>query len=306
MASVRFLQAVRVNAMASNMNTTRPRVSVIVPVYNARRQIGDLLSCLRSQTHPVALTEFIIVDDGSTDDTAAFVSAHFPECKVVRTSNGGSYHARNAGIAVASGEVFAFTDADCRPEPDWLRSGLARLETEQADLVAGAVLIESGNADSATEFYDLCFGINQEFYVRHLGFGATANLFAKRQIVERVQGFDASLRSGGDNKFCTMARQAGATLVYEAGAVVRHELRKTWMENYRKIVRVSKGLARVYPPWRHFSLMPLSQCRKEYFDYQAFRSNKSLWFRVRFRSVYYSLRICFLAAYAMESLAASR
>ena len=94
-----------------------PRVSVVICAYNAADTIGECLTSLEALTYPD--TEILVVDDGSRDDTAA-IARRQPGVRVIDRVNGGLGAARNAGLAAASGEIIAFTDADCRVDPDWL------------------------------------------------------------------------------------------------------------------------------------------------------------------------------------------
>ena len=109
----------------SNAATIAPRnrtISIVVPAYNAAEFIGDTIDSLQRQTYrPI---EIIVVDDGSTDGTAAFVRDNFPDVKLIEQRNQGAAAARNAGIAVATGELIGFVDADDR----WLPDAAARLE----------------------------------------------------------------------------------------------------------------------------------------------------------------------------------
>ena len=89
--------------------TPDPLVSVIVPVYNGERFLGECLTSIVNQTY--ANLEIIVVDDGSTDGTAA-VGAGVPGIRYLRQDKGGVCRARNRGMAVAGGELFAFQDAD--------------------------------------------------------------------------------------------------------------------------------------------------------------------------------------------------
>jgi glycosyltransferase involved in cell wall biosynthesis len=91
------------------MSAARPLVSVIVPAFNAEATLGDALRSALAQTYePV---EIIVVDDGSTDGTAA-LAERFPGITLIRRPNGGIAAARNTGIAAARGEWLAPLDAD--------------------------------------------------------------------------------------------------------------------------------------------------------------------------------------------------
>ena len=87
-----------------------PTISAIVPVYNGAAHIGDALRSIRAQLHPV--TELIVVDDGSTDDTADVVRRVDPAATVIRLARNGPAAARNTGAQSASGDWLAFLDHD--------------------------------------------------------------------------------------------------------------------------------------------------------------------------------------------------
>jgi glycosyltransferase involved in cell wall biosynthesis len=103
---------------------TLPTVSVIIPCFNQGRFLVEALDSVRSQTLPA--TNVILVDDGSTDDTAA-VARRYPEVKYVRQPNRGLAAARNAGLARSSGDFIVFLDADDRLKPEALEVGRREL-----------------------------------------------------------------------------------------------------------------------------------------------------------------------------------
>lgn len=98
--------------MGSPLHMT-PTVSVIAPIYNAEQYLGDLFSCLDSQTYENL--DVILVDDGSTDSSLQLLKeaakAH-PEYRIISTENKGAGAARNAGLRVARGEYAICVDAD--------------------------------------------------------------------------------------------------------------------------------------------------------------------------------------------------
>ncbi len=101
-------------------------VSVIIPAFNARRWLPETLASVRAQAG-VDL-EVIIVDDGSTDDTAEYVTQEWPDFRLIRSENRGVSHARNLGTAVASGEWIQYLDADDLLLPGKLSRHLALVE----------------------------------------------------------------------------------------------------------------------------------------------------------------------------------
>ena len=171
-------------------------------------------------------------------------------------SSVGSYSARNLGVERARGEVLAFTDADCVPDPSWLESGLLRLEESRADLIAGHVDIPLGRRPSRVALIDAALHMNQESYVRGFDFGATANLFVRRDAFERVGTFDGRLRSGGDREFGNRAVRAGLQLEYAPDAIVTHgarcarELaRKGFRFGFASIGKTRQAGVRIRPLW---------------------------------------------------------
>jgi O-antigen biosynthesis protein len=92
-----------------------PRVSVVVCTFNGGRTLRATLEGIERLEYPEL--EVIVVDDGSTDDTAA-VAAEF-DVRLIRTPNAGLGSARNIGAAAATGEIVAYLDADAWPDPHW-------------------------------------------------------------------------------------------------------------------------------------------------------------------------------------------
>jgi glycosyltransferase involved in cell wall biosynthesis len=85
-------------------------ISVIIPAYNASRYLAEAIASVRAQVD--VAVEVIVVDDGSTDDTAAVALACGPDVRVVAKANGGAATARNAGVAASQADLVAFLDAD--------------------------------------------------------------------------------------------------------------------------------------------------------------------------------------------------
>jgi lipopolysaccharide/colanic/teichoic acid biosynthesis glycosyltransferase/GT2 family glycosyltransferase len=122
----------------SGDSATFPLVSVIVPAYNAAATLPECLAALQQQDFPRSQYEIIVVDDGSTDATAALAEA--AGANVIRQCNAGPAAARNAGALAACGELLLFTDADCAPEPGWLAALAAALAQPDVAGAKGAYL----------------------------------------------------------------------------------------------------------------------------------------------------------------------
>ena len=134
----------RVNGQSHGMDGQggdgRPRVSVIVPVYNTAARLPACLESLRTQD--LADVEFILVDDGSTDGSLAICrdfAAKDARFRVLTGPNGGVCVARNRGLDVARGDWIAFCDSDDRVDPAIYATLLALAERERADLASCAL-----------------------------------------------------------------------------------------------------------------------------------------------------------------------
>lgn len=102
-----------------------PRVSVLIPAYNSGRFLGDAIESVLAQTF--SDYEIIVVDDGSTDNTAQVV-ARYPQVKYIPREHCGVSAARNAAVAAATGEIVAFLDADDLWVADKLEKQVAYLD----------------------------------------------------------------------------------------------------------------------------------------------------------------------------------
>jgi len=221
--------------------TAHYTVSIIVPVYEQWSMVPALLRALDSQPTNVK-TEILLVDNRS--DIFRPPEQLPPNATILVCNTPGSYAARNFGVEQSSGEILIFTDADCRPRPGWLRHMVEALAGMPDRLVAGdIVMISDQEKPNAYEMYDLVRGIPQRRYVSH-GYAATANVAVTRALFDKLGGFDARRKSGGDADFCRRAIKAGAKLVFEPRAVVEHPARSTWAELTTKARRVKGGQIR--------------------------------------------------------------
>jgi glycosyltransferase involved in cell wall biosynthesis len=190
-------------------------VSVIVPARDAGATLPALLAALAAQDLGERF-EVIVVDDGSADGTAELAGAHAVVTAVVPGSGRGPGAARNAGVAAATGTVLAFTDADCVPEPAWLRAGLAALA--DADLVQGRV-----DPAGPVGPYDRTVSVDRLTLLFE-----TANLLVRRDVFERIGGFEPWLAPRRSKELAEdvwlgrRARRGGARIAYADDVRVRH------------------------------------------------------------------------------------
>ncbi len=97
------------------MTDQNKTISVIIPAYNIEDLLEKCVRSVASQDYPGSLLQIIVVDDGSTDGTAAVadgLSSEYENVQVIHKANGGSSSARNAGLSIATGEYVGFVDSD--------------------------------------------------------------------------------------------------------------------------------------------------------------------------------------------------
>lgn len=219
--------------------TFLPKVSVVVPVYNGEADLPKLINCLQAQTYPANLLEYLLVDNNSCDRTAAILqtsAAQDSRSLTLRplTENKiqGSYAARNTGIRAAAGEILAFTDADCRPQPSWISALIQPFADPDVVIVAGEIVALPGKT-LLEQHADRQDTLSQKHTLAHpfCPYGQTANLAIRRQALERVGLFRPYLTSGGDADLCwRIQRQNAGRLEFAPTAIVQHRHRATLQE----------------------------------------------------------------------------
>lgn len=227
----------------------RPQLtSVIIPVFNDVEGITRTLEGIARQSWPMSGIEVIVVDNGSEQPVSLSAEYPFP-VQVIRCEIPGSYAARNAGAAVAKGEVFAFTDADCVPCQHWLERGVASLiEGKGKWVVGGEVLFIPTESPTGVALYQMTVGFGQESNIRDKGFSATANLFCTKAQFELVGPFDERLFSGGDLEWAWRANALHISMDYQPDAIVYTEPRRTLrgaILQTRRVVAGRAGLRRL-------------------------------------------------------------
>lgn len=178
------------------MNSS-PRVSVVIPAYNAAWCVRRAVDSVLAQDYRDY--ELIVVNDGSTDATAEVLAAYGDAVRVVSKPNGGLSSARNAGIAAARGEYVAFLDADDWWLPTKLSHQIAILENQPELLFCSTTtMVQTPEGQRLADWrcgrgdrpaLECIFAINA--YVA----GSGSAVLAKREAFARAGGFDESLRS---------------------------------------------------------------------------------------------------------------
>jgi glycosyltransferase involved in cell wall biosynthesis len=184
-----------------------PLVSVVVPAYNCADYIGDALRSIFAQTY--GPLEVIVVDDGSTDDTAKTIET-FPQIAYVRQENGGPSRARNAGIRRASAPYIAFLDADDLWTPSKLSEQVAiMLSHPEAGLVFGDMRNFSSPDHQEPTMFEK-YRLTREYFggvplvagalakLLAMNFIPTGTVLTRREVLLDVGPFDEGLRQAED------------------------------------------------------------------------------------------------------------
>src|SRR5947199_46829 len=203
-----------------------PFVSIIFCSYNGGRTLAACLNSLGKLNYPDY--EVILVDDGSTDNTAQIV-AQFPNVRYIHQSNLGFSHARNAVAAAATGEEFAYNDTDCMADPDWLYYLVGTLVSGEYAGVGGPNM--SPPAQNAIQ---ACVAaapggpshvLLTDTVAEHI---AGCNMAFYRWAFEQVGGFDPEYHKAGDDvDFCWRLQQSGCVIAFSPTAIVWHHRRFT-------------------------------------------------------------------------------
>ena len=190
--------------------------SVIVPAHDAAATLPQTLAGLAAQELDGEF-EVVVVDDGSNDATPEI--AEQAGVVVIRHERPvGPGASRNRGVAAATGRALAFTDADCTPAPGWLCAGVGALDA--AGVVQGRV---EPSPEVPVGPFDRTLWVTRAW-----GLFESANLFVRRDVFERLGGFDdgllqvAGAHFGEDVIFGWRARRAGVPTGFCDDALVHH------------------------------------------------------------------------------------
>lgn len=169
--------------------------------------------------------ELIVIDDGSTDATAALASRY--DVRLARTPNRGLSRARNTGIDMATGEIVAFIDGDARPDPHWLHYLAHAFATSDFVGVGGPNIQPEGDPWAAECVAAAPGGpihvLSSDRVAEHI---PGCNMAFRRRALVDVGGFDPRYRVAGDDvDLCWRLQERGWTLGFHAGAMVWHHHR---------------------------------------------------------------------------------
>ncbi len=225
-------------------------VTVVVAARDNAATLARCLDALQAQDHD--RLDVIVVDDGSTDDTAAIARA--AGVRVIVTQAVGASAARNLGIDAAGGDVIAFTDGDCVVERGWARALVDGLEATGATGVGGRQVNEFPPGrqqlrDGFEAFFRLASLVSD--YTRNDGrpravaHNPSCCSAYRAEALRAVGGFTPGLWPGEDVDLDLRLARRGATFYYIPGAVVHHHRPGTFAWFRRMMRRYGEATRRL-------------------------------------------------------------
>jgi GT2 family glycosyltransferase len=223
-------------------------VSIIIPTYNRKEELKQLLAALREQTLSQKAFELIIVDDGSNDSTPEFLQREKERgiLSFAAQLHRGPGAARNEGMKLARGNIFVFTDTDCIPHRHWLESLLRPFEDETAGAAGGPEI-----PDTDASFLPRCFQFVMTSPLTTGGlrgakkrlaryYPRTFNMAISRKAYEKVGGFREWFH-GEDVEMSFRIKEAGFKLLYCEDAKIYHRRSATFSQFFFQLLRMGEA-----------------------------------------------------------------
>lgn len=257
------------------------QVSVVVPTYKRTQLLAKCLKALIEQDFPPKAYEIIIVDDAVWEETRLLVAEFLEKAESARITQGyrpdsdlfpdirylvapdtqGPAAARNIGWRLARGEIVAFTDDDCLPEPDWLKEGVAALK-DGKDGISGRVIVPISGIPTDYE--------KNVSRLEHSEF-VTANCFYRCRILEMCDGFDENFtmawREDSDLYFrmqansCKLSSAPAAMVIHPARpaqwGISLKEQRKSMFNAllFKKYPQLYREHIQRFPPFHYYAII---------------------------------------------------
>ena len=217
-----------------------PRVSVVICAYNAAETIEDCLASVDALTYPDF--EVIVVNDGSRDRTSEIAQGH-AGVRVFDIPNGGLSAARNVGLAHATGQIVAYTDADTRVDRDWLTYLVQPFLTSDVVGSGGPNVVPADDPPMAQCIARAPGGpthvLLDDRTAEHV---PGCNMAFTRDALVAIGGFNpVYLRAGDDVDLCWRLQARGWKIGFAASALVWHHHRSSVKAYWRQQVGYGEG-----------------------------------------------------------------
>jgi glycosyltransferase involved in cell wall biosynthesis len=216
----------------------KPEVSIIIPTKNSQRVLRDCLNSVFRQSY--GNFEVILVDNYSTDDTIK-IASDFP-VKILYEDKGTRAAACNLGIASASGQIVAFTDADCIVPEDWVERIAKHFENADVCIVGGPDLTPNDSS-----MWERAFGAVQTYIMKfERKFGPVEEIIGcnssyRKEAVLKVGGFREDLITTEETELHRRIDRMNCKLLYDPHLTVLHYRRTNLRKFFRQQFRYGLG-----------------------------------------------------------------
>lgn len=188
------------------MNENIFSVSIIIPAKNEQEILPLCLEAINNLDYPDDKVETIVIDNGSTDNTATIAERY--GAKVVSHPVGNIASARNAGAERANGEILAFVDADCLVDSEWLKNAIKNFGNKTVGCVGSRPGVPESNTTWVQRLWSL---MKVKKGLSKVEWLASSNFIVRKRLFEDVLGFDEALDTCEDvdiglrlSKKCTL------------------------------------------------------------------------------------------------------
>jgi hypothetical protein len=242
------------------MLDTKPKASLIIVNYNGREDVDRCLQSLQEDRD--SDYELILVDNASSDGSAEYVAAHYPQVRLIRSeSNLGFGAGNNLGAAQARGEYLAFLNPDTTVEPGWLDALISTLESDPGIGLATSKILQMDNPGKVSgcgnEVHCSGLALGRGMGMDHELFSEGEDLAAisgaafasRKDVFESVGGFDGDFfMYVEDTDLSFRTRLAGFRIVLVPDSVVYHDYalsfgpRKTFYQERNRYLMLLKTL----------------------------------------------------------------
>lgn len=238
----------------------------MVPVYNAENTIKECIDSILSLNYPKEKLELVFVDNSSTDDTPNLLKEFGRQIKIFYERKKGPAAARNKGILNSTGEIIAFTDADCKVDKDWLKKIVKPLQDPTIGIVGGKIL-SKWPCNNIEEFGEKVHDHDRAINEFKPPYAITMNWASRRSVLMEVDLFDESFRRCEDVDLSHKIMQADYRLVYEPEAIIYHGNEKTLSGIFIEGFKHGFWSIKVHKKWKYL-INQFGHCRFNFSTYK--------------------------------------
>ena len=235
------------------------KVSIIIPVKEVNdyiRQAMEHYACLDYGDY-----EILIFPDHASDE-------EFPNTRIIPSGEAGPADKRDMALQYADGEIFAFIDDDAYPREDWLKNAVEYFDNPEVGAVGGPAVTAPEDdiwQQASGKIYEsfLCSGGYVYRYLpreeREADDLPSVNLIVRRDVFEKVGGYDSNYYPGEDTKLCLDIVESGMKIIYSPNVLVYHHRRRVFRQHLKQATNYAKHRG-------YFAkALPKTSCKPAYF-----------------------------------------